>query len=91
MNETSKTLQWSHISPYCLARTMLRNCWTILVAALVFSLGSTLLLDWLYVPEYRATMTYAVNSRTTSYINSGSLTSTREVAAVMTDLLETDL
>ena len=91
MNETSKTLQWSHISPYCLARTMLRNCWTILVAALVFSLAATLVLDWLYVPEYRATMTYAVNSRTTSYLNTGSLTSTREVAAVMSDLLETDL
>lgn len=92
MNETNvKTMQWSHVSPYCLVRTLIRNSWTILVAALVFYLGTTLALDWFYVPEYQATMTYAVNSKTTSYVSSGNLTSTREVAAVLTDLLETDV
>lgn len=88
---TKKTMQWSHVSPYCLIRTLIRNSWTILVAALVFYLGASLVLDWFYVPEYRASMTYAVNSRTTSFVSSGNLTSTREVAAVLSDFLETDL
>lgn len=92
MNETNvKTMQWSHVSPYCLVRTLIRNSWTILVAALVFYLGASLALDWFYVPEYQATMTYAVNSKTTSYISSGNLTSTKEVAAVLTDLLQTEV
>ena len=92
MNEHgNKTMQWSHVSPYCLVRTLLRNAWTILVAALVFSLAASLFLDWFYVPEYKASMTYAVNSKTTSYISAGNLTSTREVAAVLSDLLETDV
>lgn len=92
MNESNaKMMQWSHVSPYCLVRTLLRNSWTILVAAVVVYLGASLVMDWLYVPEYQATMTYAVNSKTTSYISSGNLTSTREVAAVLTDLLATDV
>lgn len=90
-NYTNKTMQWSHVSPYCLVRTLIRNAWTIVVAALVFALSATLLLDWFYVPEYRASMTYAVNSRTTSYISSGNISSTKEVAAVLSDMLKTDV
>jgi capsular exopolysaccharide synthesis family protein len=51
----------------------------------------TLVLTWFNPPKYTANMTYSVNSRTTSSVTAGNLTSTREVAAVLTELLETDL
>ena len=91
MKNKSKTIQWSHISPYCLARTVLRNFWMIIAAALVFAMATSLALTWFHPPKYQASMTYAVNSRTTSYTSSGNLTSTREVASVLSELLETDL
>lgn len=91
MNEQKKVTQWSHVSMYCLARTMLRNCWMIIATALVFSMSASLILTWLHAPRYQATMTYAVTNRTTSYLSSGNLTSTREVAAVLSKLMETDL
>lgn len=91
MKNKSKTIQWSHISPYCLARMVIKNCWMIIAAALVFAMATSLALTWLHPPKYQASMTYAVNSRTTSYISSGNLTSTREVASVLSELLETDL
>lgn len=87
----NKTMQWSHVSPYCLFRTLIRNLWMIVATALIFAMGTSLALTWLHPAEYSATMTYSVNSRTTSYISSGNLTSTREVASVLTELLETDL
>ena len=91
MSKNSKTLQWSHVSPYCLISNLARHCWMIVAAALVLNMTVSLLLTWFHVPQYRATMTYAVNSRTTSYASSGNLTSTREVAAVLTDFLGTDV
>lgn len=86
-----KTFDWSHISLACLLRTLWRNLWMILAAGAVMYLAVTLALEWLYVPQYRASMTYAVNSRTTSYSSSGNLTSTKEVAGILTDFLETDI
>lgn len=91
MSKEKKTVQWSHVSPYCLLRILLRNVWMVIAAALVFSMATSLLMTWTYTPQYRATMTYAVNSRTTSYTSSGNLTSTREVTAVLTDFLATEV
>lgn len=91
MNEEKKVTQWSHVSFYCLARTMLRNCWMIVATALIFSMSASLFLTWFRAPRYQSTMTYAVTARTTSFLSSGNLTSTKEVAAVLSELLETDL
>ena len=91
MSKKTKSFQMSHISIQCLARTLIRNCWMIVAAALVALMTTSLLLTWFHVPKYQANMTYAVNSRTTSYISSGNLTSTREVASVLSELLGTEL
>lgn len=91
MENKQKTIQWAHISPLCLARTLVANLWMIIATGLVFAMTVSLLLTWFHPPKYTATMTYSVNSRTTSAITAGNLTSTREVAAVLTQLLETDL
>ena len=90
-NKQQKSIQWSHISPLCLARTLTANLWVIIATALICSMAVTLALTWFHPPKYTARMTYSVNSRTTSSVTAGNLTSTREVAAVLTELLETDL
>lgn len=91
MEKKKKMIQWAHISPSCLVQMLLHNLWMIIATAVIFALGASLILTWVHTPEYKASMTYAVNSRTTSYLSSGNLTSTREVASVLTELLETDL
>ena len=90
-NKQQKLIQWSHISPICLLRTLIANLWIIIATALIFFMSVTLVLTWFHAPKYTATMTYSVNSRSTSYLTAGNLTSTREVAAVLSELLETDL
>ena len=85
------TFHLTHISVPCLIRMLVRNCWMIAATALVFGLAVSLSLTWFHVPKYQATMTYSVNSRTTSYTSAGNLTSTREVASVLTELLGTDV
>lgn len=91
MESKRKLIQWSHISPACLLQMLLHNLWMILATSAIFALSASLILSWFHTPEYQASMTYAVNSRTTSYLSSGNLTSTREVASVLSELLETDL
>lgn len=87
----TKRIKWSNVSLSCLGRMLLRNAWVILAAAMVGLMLVNLFYDWLHVPEYQANMTYSVNSRASSYITTGSLTSTREVASVLTELLKTDV
>ncbi len=87
----TKRIKWSNISLSCLGRMLLRNAWVIVAAAVVGIMTVNLFYSWLHVPKYQANMTYSVNSRASSYITTGSLTSTREVASVLTELLKTDV
>ncbi len=91
MNDRKRMFNFSYVSPLCLLRALIRNCWMIIATALVFAMTTSFVLSWFYQPEYKATMTYAVNSRTTTAASAGNLTSTREVAAVLSELAETDL
>ena len=90
MNQ-KRTFHLSHVSLPCLLRMLTRNFWMIAATALIFGLAVSLSLTWFHIPEYQATMTYSVNSRTTSYTSAGNLTSTREVASILTELLSTDV
>ena len=86
-----QSFQFNRISLVCLGRTLVRNCWMIIATALIFSMAVSLALTWFHVPRYCATMTYSINSRSTSYTSAGNLVSTREVASVLTELLSTDV
>lgn len=87
----TKIFRIGHISPICLGRYLLHNLWMIVATAMIFHMATSLMLTWFYVPKYQATMTYSINSRTTGFASAGNLTSTREVASVMTELLGTDV
>ena len=91
MKQKNRIFRLTHLSLPCLVRMLLRNCWVIAATAVIFSLAVNLCLNWFYVPQYQANMTYAVNSRSSSYTSVGNLTSTREVASVLTELLSTDV
>ena len=83
--------QLSNISTYCLARTLVRNLWMIVAAALIFAMSTSLYASWFYQPQYRATMTYAVTARKTSYTSSGNQTATKEVAAILAEMATTNM
>ena len=91
MSDTSRTLSLSDISPVCLLRMIGRHLWMVAASALIFAMGALLYRQWLCPPVYRATMTYAVTSRKTGYTSQANLTAAREVAAVLSELLETDV
>ena len=81
----------SDISPICLVRTVIRNLWMVVAAALIFAMGSSLYLEWFHQPVYEANMTYVVTSRRSSYTSSNNLSATKSVASVMTELLNGNL
>lgn len=91
MSSEQKTLQFSDISPVCLLRMLLRHLWMVVAAILIFAMSASLYATWFRTPVYRATMTYAVTSRKTSYTSTNNLAASREVAAVLSELLESDV
>ena len=90
MNQDSGSRSAGRVSPVCLIRMLLRHLWMPVAAALILAMGTSLVSQWFHEDLYRASMTYAVTSRETSYVSNRNLTVTREVAAVMTDMLKTD-
>ncbi len=89
MREEAKTVKWSNISPRCLSRMLWHHLWMIIAAILIFAMGASLYLNLFHTPMYRASMTYAVTSRKTSFTSNNNLTASKEVAAVMEELIET--
>lgn len=70
---------------------LLRHLWMVAAAALIFTMGTSIVLQWFHTPVYRGTMTYAVTARETSYLSNRNITASKEVAAVMAELLETNV
>lgn len=89
--EKTNGFRWDHFSPYCLIRHLIANWWMLVASALVFALGFSLLQTWTYKPQYQANMTYAVTARNDGYSSSASLTATKEVASVLSEMLTTDM
>lgn len=84
-------IRFSHISTDSLIRRILRNLWMIVATALIFSMCTSLYLHWIYTPQYQASMTYAVTGRRTSQLTNNNLTATKEVSAVLTQMLESNM
>ena len=58
MNQKNE-FRWADVEPWCVLRMVLRNCWMLILAALIAGMGAKLALDWLWTPEYTSTITYA--------------------------------
>lgn len=84
-------IKLSHISTSCLIRMLVRNLWMIVLAALTFSMAAGIYLNTLWTPRYQATMTYAVQSRTTSAYGSVTRAAAQETASVLGSLLPTNM
>ena len=71
-------IQWSNISIPCLLKFVLRNLWMVAASAVILAMSASLYLNWVHIPQYQASMTYAVAARQTSYSSSvRSLNNTR--------------
>lgn len=92
MNKENTSIKLSDISPGCLVRDVLHNIWMVIFAVIIGAMGSFLYLRYFHQPEYTASMTYAVTSKKTeSYYTSSNLKSAKEVAAVLSELIESDV
>lgn len=89
MNE--QNIRFSDISPRCLLRYLLRHLWMIVVAATVFAMAASVYADLFHTSQYRATMTYAVTSRRTSYTSSSNISTAIDTATVLSEMLPSDM
>lgn len=84
-------LQLENISPACLMKHLIKNAWMIAVTFVILFLSVFMFFSWFHKPVYKADMTYAINSRKTSYASASNVTSAKEVASVMEEMLESGM
>ena len=91
MDIKTKMVRVSDLSPRCLGRMLVRNLWLIAAGAAILAMAASLYLSWFRPPVYQASMTYAVTAREGSVASGSNVTASKEAAAVMTELLGTDV
>ncbi len=86
-----RNLHLSDISLSCLARAVLRDLWTVIAAALILAMSVSLYFDWFHQDVYSGNMTYAITSRRTSFVSGTNTAAAKEVASLLSEMLETDM
>lgn len=69
-------------------RRLLKDLWMVVAAALILAMGVSMVLRATHVDRYRATVSYSVTARRTSYTSSSNLTAAKEAATVLSQVLE---
>ncbi len=90
MNQKNE-FRWADVEPWCVLRMVLRNCWMLVLAALIAGMGVKLALDWIWTPEYTSTITYAVLSKSASANSRANYNAANEVAVKYSSMLESNL
>ena len=87
MDEKNRGLQWSHIEPYCLVRTLLRQLWMLLLAAAACAMAAWIVLSCFVTQQYTSSTTFAVTARASTlyYTN---ITAAADMAASYSQLLQ---
>ena len=87
MDEKNRGLQWSHIEPYCLVRTLLRQLWMLLLAAAACAMAAWIVLSCFVTRQYTSSTTFAVTARASTlyYTN---VTAAADMAASYSQLLQ---
>lgn len=87
MDEKNRGLQWSHIEPLCILRTLGRQLWVLLLAAAACAMAAWIVLSCFVTQQYTSSTIFAVTARTTTlyYTNT---TAAADVAASYSQLLQ---
>ena len=84
------TILESDISFGCIVRMLLKNLWMILASGAVFAMLAVMYLNFLFVPKYTASMTYAVTAKVADYTASRNARAATQIAATLSELADTD-
>lgn len=83
-----REFHFSDISLSCMLKRLLKDLWMIVAAALILAMSVSMFLNAIHVNQYRATVSYSVTTRRTSYTSSVNLTAAKEAATVLSQVLE---
>ena len=75
----------------CILRNIVKRWWMILLAAVTAASGAYILAAEFYRPTYSATATYVVSTRRNSTTVYSNLNAASELAAVFTDILNSNV
>lgn len=88
--EERKHFNWSDYDLFCILRFLLRNCWLILVAALIAVMSIFLVETFILTPQYTSTTTFSVTSRS-SVGGAGTVAATDTLAGQFGEVLQSNI
>ena len=86
-NSNSADISLLPFDPIVLVQDLLKRWLIVLAAALMVGVGAYIYEDYSYEPEYRTTATFVVTTKGSSSTVYNNLTSTKQVASIFTELL----
>lgn len=58
-----REFRWSHVNPYCILKDLAVNLWVVVLCAAMAWMGTQVVLENLYRPEYTSTATYYITPK----------------------------
>lgn len=90
-NSNSADISLLPFDPIVLVQDLLKRWLIVLAAALMVGVGAYIYEDYSYEPEYRTTATFVVTTKGSSSTVYNNLTSTKQVASIFTELLNSSI
>ena len=91
MEKKQSHFRWSEIEPLCLLRVLLRKWWLMAMAGAIGVMIASLVLNHLVSYSYSSSVTFAVTARASDSNIYTNVSTAGEVAAVYSQLLQSDL
>lgn len=86
-----REIHFSDISIGCMLRRLVKDLWMVVAAVLIVAMSASMLLRATHVNKFRATVSYSITTRRTSYTSTSNFTAAKEAAAVLAQVLESSV
>ena len=86
-----REFRWSYVNPYSILKDLLLNAWVILLCALTAWMGTQIVLENLYKPEYTSSATYFITPKDSTQAAYSTISTGYQMAGVLSTIFESEI
>ncbi len=86
-----REFRWSYVNPYCIIKDLLINLWVILLCVAIAWMGTQIVLENLYKPEYTSSTTYFITPKDSTKSAYSNISGGYQIAGVLSTVFESQI
>lgn len=86
-----REFRWNHVNPWCILKDLLMNSWVVVLCAAIAWMGTQVVLENLYRPEYTSTATYFIAPKDSTNSTYSNINTGYQMAGVLGTILKSEI